>query len=285
MKPILIEDLVAVATYGKMVLYVRDEDKERPDALGMFVFCDGSWTCFFGLVQKILKFWAVDILEHYDDPSVKEYYQDRIGKTFYGDAVYEMETEFRNQLEKWESLDNRWMFETTEYFNYREILKERRLFLAVELPEQFKASLLEAQDELRRRGVQGNYTTRDNLHLTLLFIGETDRLAQIKRVVSEIEFDPFTIKTGHVGCFKRGNGHIWMGLEESNPLHALANEIRLRLKREGIAYKQTSPFCPHITLVSNPSEFVTDIDTQESRMTVEKISVMETETFTRIRSL
>ena len=49
-----------------------------------------------------------------------------------------------------------------------------RLFTAILLDREIKNTLIRAQKELMTLGVTGNYTTEDNLHLTLAFIGEYD---------------------------------------------------------------------------------------------------------------
>ena len=116
MEPVLLEDLVAVATLDSGALYVRQEDKDKEDALGLLVFCDNSMTCQVGLVQVFLKTWPLDILE--DNKILHEYYQDRIGKTFQGISIYNMLTMFKENLEKWESMENRWKFETSEVFDF-----------------------------------------------------------------------------------------------------------------------------------------------------------------------
>ena len=47
-----------------------------------------------------------------------------------------------------------------------------RLFIAINLSDDMKAALLDLQNDLYDRGVRGRYTTEENLHLTLAFIGE-----------------------------------------------------------------------------------------------------------------
>lgn len=116
MEPVLIEDLIAVAVSGKAILFVREEDKDNPQALGMLVYCDNSMTCSFGLVQTYLKFWEMDIVE--DNSVLHEYYQERIPQTFQGVSIYNMMTEFKSQLEKWEVLEDKWLFESTEIYNF-----------------------------------------------------------------------------------------------------------------------------------------------------------------------
>ena len=47
-----------------------------------------------------------------------------------------------------------------------------RLFIAVQLSEDMRDEICRVQGDLQRMGVRGNYTLRENLHLTLAFIGE-----------------------------------------------------------------------------------------------------------------
>ena len=49
-----------------------------------------------------------------------------------------------------------------------------RLFIAITFTEDMLDALSEIQDDLRRSNVRGSYTPRENLHMTLAFIGEYD---------------------------------------------------------------------------------------------------------------
>ena len=150
-----------------------------------------------------------------------------------------------------------------------------RIFIAIQLSECFKQPLLEAQGKLRELGVTGNYPPKDNLHLTISFIGFTDKVDLIKQAMSEIKFEPFTITTSNLGCFNTERVKVlWMGVEESEPLQSLATAVRQKLQEYGIGH-DLKPYAAHITLVSKPSTFITDLKTSPAQMLVEKISVME----------
>ena len=41
-----------------------------------------------------------------------------------------------------------------------------RLFIAIQLNEEIRSALTEVQEYLMRRGVRGNFTSAENLHLT-----------------------------------------------------------------------------------------------------------------------
>ena len=46
-----------------------------------------------------------------------------------------------------------------------------RLFIAIELSDGLRNGLTQIQASLKRRGVRGNFTPMENLHLTLAFFG------------------------------------------------------------------------------------------------------------------
>ena len=49
-----------------------------------------------------------------------------------------------------------------------------RLFVAVLLSEPMRQALLDTMAQMRAQGARGNFTRKENLHVTLAFLGETD---------------------------------------------------------------------------------------------------------------
>ena len=47
-----------------------------------------------------------------------------------------------------------------------------RLFIAIQFEDEILDALTDFQGDLNAQGVTGNYTKRENLHITLAFIGE-----------------------------------------------------------------------------------------------------------------
>ena len=135
-----------------------------------------------------------------------------------------------------------------------------RVFIAIRFTQAFKEPIFEAQD----------------LHLTLAFIGETDRVDDIKAAVKEVVFEPFEIKTGRLGCFNGRSKVIWLGIDGEKKLKAITAELRKNLDIRGIDYAK-GRFQPHITLVRQPSDMPLDIDIESANMTVKEISVMKSE--------
>lgn len=115
-EPVLLEDLIAVAVDGKSILFVREQDKDNEQAVGVMVETDNSMCCQYGLVQRFLKFRMMDIIQ--DNADLHDYYRTRIPQTFQPMAIYNMESEFRQQLEAWKKLDNKWDFGFSKVFDY-----------------------------------------------------------------------------------------------------------------------------------------------------------------------
>ena len=70
-----------------------------------------------------------------------------------------------------------------------------RLFIAINFDDKIKDELCLLTDELKNYSVSGNFTRRENLHLTLVFIGETpsNKITSIKSAIDNIQQQPFDI--------------------------------------------------------------------------------------------
>ncbi len=151
-----------------------------------------------------------------------------------------------------------------------------RIFIAIRFDDDFKQKLVKIQNALRERGVQGNYCSYGNLHMTLAFIGESYDLPAIRNAVSEVKFEPFEMTLGNLGSFPTKAGVIWCGVEECTSLMFLARLLRNRLMANGVSFSETE-FYPHISLVQHPSAIITDIEVPDASIRVEKIHVMKSE--------
>lgn len=151
-----------------------------------------------------------------------------------------------------------------------------RIFIAIRFNDEFKGKLVEIQDSLKTRGVQGNYCSYGNLHMTLAFIGEHHDLPAIHKAVNEVEFEPFELSLGALGTFPTKAGVIWCGVKDGTAATSLANQLRERLTANGVSFSGLA-FVPHISLVQHPSVIVTDITIPDATIRVEKIFVMKSE--------
>lgn len=151
-----------------------------------------------------------------------------------------------------------------------------RIFIAIRFNDEFKKALVSIQDALKARGVSGNYCPYDNLHMTLVFIGERYDLQKIGKALSEVEFKPFTLTLDRLGSFPTKAGVIWCGMKENEPATTIANLLRERLTAHGVSFSAKA-FYPHISLVRHPSQIVTDIDVPAASIKIERVFVMKSE--------
>ena len=151
-----------------------------------------------------------------------------------------------------------------------------RLFIALMLPDAFKASIINTQSALKDCGIKGTYTPADNLHITLAFIGEQKSPSKAKDALMQVRFAPFEIASGPLGYFK-SSSIIWQGLEDNGNIGILAEKVRSSLKEFGVPF-DGKPAMPHITLIRRTSSLPMDkIVTGKETMLVERIDLMRSD--------
>ena len=136
-----------------------------------------------------------------------------------------------------------------------------RLFIAINCNEEVKRNILAVQDRIRKNAKQGNYSLPENLHITLVFLGETaeERLPEIidaiKQTVLPEEKPPSPVNLifSKAEFFKRGGKELWfMGIDKENrsgeaKLKELQNALAARLIAKNFDIDKR-PFTAHITL-------------------------------------
>ena len=148
-----------------------------------------------------------------------------------------------------------------------------RLFIAIELSDELKKSLIGLMHEMKKAGIKGQYAPADNLHLTLAFIGETDELSEIREAVSNIHVKPFKLSLSEFGNF---GDLIWIGAKGNQGLSELAKAVREALDSAGIHYDRKG-FLPHITLARKAAGNYQKIAAPKGVMMVKRISIMKSE--------
>ena len=158
-----------------------------------------------------------------------------------------------------------------------------RLFIAINFSPRFKTALMQLTQELAAQAVFCRATEQENLHLTLAFIGESERAEDIKELLAPGLGPAFTLKTAALGCFQRRGGDVcWLGVKKEPRLIELQSEIERRLRREGFELERR-PFRPHMTLLRQAAfppefdlkEFSRDLPVLHER--VFRVSLMESD--------
>lgn len=119
-----------------------------------------------------------------------------------------------------------------------------RLFVAIDLPAELKDALASVITSLKAQGARANFTRRENMHLTLAFIGETPRASEAIAALEGVKALPFRVGPEGSGCF---GDLLWVGVRRDPDLQRLAEKVRDALRGAGIRI-DPKPFKPHITL-------------------------------------
>jgi len=125
-----------------------------------------------------------------------------------------------------------------------------RLFIAVNFPAEIKAAIAKIRDSIKEAAFRGNFTLTENLHLTLVFLGECDpqQTEAVKSVLDETKFSEFSFSLDKVGYFKRDGGDTWwIGLKENKSISALQSDLSERLRQKGFILEKRK-YLPHITI-------------------------------------
>ena len=148
-----------------------------------------------------------------------------------------------------------------------------RLFIAIKLNSELRNALTDVQKHLIRRGVSGNYTNTDNLHITLAFIGEYDEPDFVTEVISEVPFSPFPISLSALGHF----GDLWwVGISDNAELASYVKRLHQALSEAGIPFDKKK-FSPHITLIRKAIGSLPAVSVPKTTMSVDHISLMRSE--------
>ncbi len=129
-----------------------------------------------------------------------------------------------------------------------------RSFIAIELPEDVKATLGKIETSLKSKAVPAKWVAPDSIHLTLCFLGEISpgQVEAVKGVMTSVAMKPpaFTLALAAAGAFPdlRRPQTVWVGLQGNlEALSYLHKELEEALRLTG--YKpEARPFRPHLTI-------------------------------------
>ncbi len=127
-----------------------------------------------------------------------------------------------------------------------------RLFVAIDIPDEVRASISALVSKLRPACPKARWTRIEGLHVTLKFIGETPdtSFSEIKAALAlVVPRPPITIHFRALGFFPNARRPrvFWAGVEAGPELAALARAVEDVLHPLGIA-RETRDFSPHLTL-------------------------------------
>lgn len=171
-------------------------------------------------------------------------------------------------------------------------MKRLRTFIAVDLGKTIRDRIITLQETLAKTGAEIKWVEPENLHITLLFLGEVDarQVIDVCRMVQECATrqPPFSMSVETVGCFpnERRPRIVWVGVGEgTQELCSLHDAMEGPLQELGYR-REERRYTPHITLGRVKSDHPTDDLTaslakraswQAGAVSVEEILVMSSQ--------
>ena len=126
-----------------------------------------------------------------------------------------------------------------------------RVFFAL-WPDVSVRAHLEEVAKLLHRECGGKKTRGESIHLTLVFLGEVEKIDPLLEIASKLSANAFEIKMDRAGYWKH-NRIAWAGMAESPELAGLVASLQAALSSAGFEYDERNHF-PHVTLVRKAGE-------------------------------
>lgn len=130
-----------------------------------------------------------------------------------------------------------------------------RTFLAIELSDAIRDRLISLQEQLAIIASDVKWVEPDNLHITLLFLGEVDEretldiCREAQRAVANMSAFHLTVEG--TGCFPnaRRPRTLWVGIGAgAEEVCAIHDAIEKPLMEMGTYRRETRGYVPHVTL-------------------------------------
>ena len=123
-----------------------------------------------------------------------------------------------------------------------------RLFIALNFSDEIKNGLCKTVDTLRADCLRGSFTRRENLHLTLAFLGEVPGTGPVVQAMNRVQAEAFPLDLAGFGTFSRDGGELcWVGVKRNAQLDSLYRLLWAELAKAGFR-PESRPFKPHLTL-------------------------------------
>lgn len=162
-----------------------------------------------------------------------------------------------------------------------------KLFIAITLQDPMKEEISNTIEQLKTLVKRGRFTRKENLHLTLVFLGETNRIDEVKQGMTEAVLyasgGAFQMVLEGLGYFRRREGDIyWLGIKEEPALFRIQRELVKALNQRGFSIEERK-FKPHLTLgrrvivESEYQKIESDIPNKTLSMEVSNVSLMKSE--------
>lgn len=124
-----------------------------------------------------------------------------------------------------------------------------RLFVALDIEPEIRRRIGEFRKQMREFAPDVRWVGPETFHVTLQFLGETERLDEIRGALQQVKGAAVSMAFRGTGFFPnpRSPRVFWVGIESDEHLQELANSVGAALKPLGFE-RDAGPYKPHLTL-------------------------------------
>ena len=139
----------------------------------------------------------------------------------------------------------------------------KRLFIGISFSTELKDYFKHAQLMVEKYCEVAKYTSYDNFHLTLKFLGmmEEASVNQLIEIINSIDVEKIILMLDHIGFFKKKNRYvIYMGTHPNEALTKVAMDLHDALVEARLVTQEEFIYTPHVTLCRNAKLLVPSVD-------------------------
>lgn len=124
-----------------------------------------------------------------------------------------------------------------------------RLFVGLDIPQEIRDRLARFIDGLRSFAPDVRFVNPETFHVTLKFIGDTNKFDVVKRALTPIHAPSFNVSFAGTGYFPgvKNPRVFWAGIQAPPELASLAAAIDQVMTPLGLE-PERGPYQPHLTL-------------------------------------
>lgn len=129
-----------------------------------------------------------------------------------------------------------------------------RVFVALELPQRVKDNLERSSNQFAEFSRGGNFVPKENLHLTLHFLGnvEPNDLIYVQSAMDGVKNLPAPTTAVLQFVLQRTGSLVWAKVRQSNELTELHTQLGAKLEANGFEVEHRA-YRPHVTMIRKSS--------------------------------
>jgi len=154
-----------------------------------------------------------------------------------------------------------------------------RLFVGIDIDQQIRERIAKFVEGVRNFAPDVRWVGPETFHITLKFLGETNKTEEIKRALAEAKGSPVMISFRETGYFpSHKSGRVfWAGIQADENLVPLQRAIDQATQALGFELEK-GPYRPHLTLAragsGRPSRMRGDSANNNFQLLQKKLSTL-----------